>query len=136
MNPAPAHSKAIAIASWSFCLIVVIWFFSTYGSSDQEIEAPTWPTTSTASQSSSGPDTAGAFACAKTQLLSMLASSSSAKFPWVHTDAITQKLSDGNYMISSYLDAQNGFGAMIRQDYVCKVRFNSLDDCSAECELF
>lgn len=66
----------------------------------------------------------------------MLNSPSTAKFPWVHTDAITQELNEGNYMVSSYLDAQNGFGAMIRQDYICKVRFNSLGDCSAECELY
>lgn len=121
--------SAVILASW--------WlFFSASGTNDKEIEEPTWPTTSEASPSSRGPDTASVFACAKTQLLGILASPSSAKFPWVHSDAITQKLSDGNYMVSSYLDAQNGFGAMIRQDYVCKVRFNSLDDCSAECELF
>lgn len=131
--PSPKLSPLMSICICAVILALGWLFFGTNGSSDKKIEAPTWPTTSTASQSSSGPSTASVFACAKTQLLSMLASPRSAKFPWVHTDAITQKLNDGTYLVSSYLDAQNGFGAMIRQDYICKVRFRSLDDCPAEC---
>lgn len=44
---------------------------------------------------------------------------STAKFPYYH-QIDGYKQSDGVYRITSYVDAQNGFGAMIRSNYDCK----------------
>lgn len=128
LSPSMAACICVAIfASW--------WLF--FGIQDNHVPAePAMEEASYTGNDSSRADTAGVFACAKQQLLSMLASPRSAKFPWVHTDAITHELSEGNYIVHSYLDAENSFGAMIRQEYTCTVRFETIDDCSADCSMY
>ena len=44
-----------------------------------------------------------------------------AKWPWISYSKVTVHLGNGCYQISSYLDAQNGFGAMVRINFVCVV---------------
>lgn len=48
----------------------------------------------------------------------------SAKFPSCNRASI-YKVAEGVYNVKSYVDAQNSFGAMIRTDYVCQVRYRS-----------
>lgn len=45
-----------------------------------------------------------------------------AKWPWFVKENHTRHLGNGRYQISSYLDAQNGFGALIRVHFVCIVQ--------------
>lgn len=70
--------------------------------------------------------------CAQGKVESMLRSPSSAKFPW-NLDAT--KLEDGSYMVMNYVDSQNGFGAMIRTNYLCTVKIIDIDNyrCTTEC---
>ncbi len=44
-----------------------------------------------------------------------------AKFPEFNSRMLTE-VDDGSYIVKSYVDAQNGFGALIRSDVVCQVR--------------
>lgn len=55
---------------------------------------------------------------------STLKAPSSAKFPWVPD---MSRRPNRDYYITSYVDAQNGFGAMIRTDFTCNVRYVSDD---------
>lgn len=50
---------------------------------------------------------------------------STADFPWVKSSDVTESLGDGRYRVRSYVDAQNSFGAMIRNSYDCTVRYRS-----------
>lgn len=44
-----------------------------------------------------------------------------AKFPEFNIRMLTEA-DDGSYTVKSYVDAQNGFGALIRSDFVCRVK--------------
>jgi hypothetical protein len=48
-----------------------------------------------------------------------LQSPASAKFPW---DAEGRALGKYRYLTDSYVDAQNGFGAVLRKEYICIMR--------------
>jgi hypothetical protein len=55
-----------------------------------------------------------------------LKSPATADFPW--TDYTATPLGDGTYSVRSYVDAQNSFGATIRSDYTCVVKYLGGDD--------
>lgn len=46
----------------------------------------------------------------------------SAEFPSCNRASI-RKIAEGVYEVKSYVDAQNSFGAMIRTDYICQVKY-------------
>lgn len=54
---------------------------------------------------------------------------STAKFPWIAGYTEYHETGGGKVLITvhSYVDAQNGFGAMIRMDYNCKVEYEGED---------
>lgn len=58
-----------------------------------------------------------AFSCAKAIVKSMLKSPSTAKFCWI-TDATVTHLGNGEYKVTGWIEAQNSFGATLRQDFV------------------
>jgi len=60
---------------------------------------------------------------AKKEVLTQLKAPSTATFPDYDTATYTQTTQDKNtWIIQSYVDAQNGFGAMIRSSFICKVQ--------------
>lgn len=62
-----------------------------------------------------------AYVYAEEAVKQKLKSPSTAKFPYYDTDSLS-KSSDGSYTISSYVDSQNSFGAMIRSQWSCKMK--------------
>lgn len=48
---------------------------------------------------------------------------STADFPW-YSEFKVRSEGDNVFTISSYVDAQNGFGAMIRSDFTVKIKVN------------
>ena len=64
---------------------------------------------------------------AKTAVKDNLKSPSTAKFPTYNNATIK---SEGNnvFTISSYVDAQNGFGATIRSNFIAKIKVNDAAD--------
>lgn len=52
-----------------------------------------------------------------------LKSPSSAEFPFGRAAGWARQMPDQNYLIRSYVDSQNGFGAMIRTWYVCGIQY-------------
>jgi hypothetical protein len=64
---------------------------------------------------------------AEVMVKEMLKSPSTAEFPTCNTQNFSiEKLGENYYLVSSYVDSQNGFGAMIRSDWSVKYRY--LDD--------
>lgn len=50
-----------------------------------------------------------------------LRSPSTADFPWLDHAVVPR--GNETYMVKSYVDAQNGFGATVRNDYICEIRY-------------
>lgn len=59
-----------------------------------------------------------------------LKSPSSADFPW-GSDCVT-KISENTYVINSYVDSQNSFGAMLRTNFTCQITL--IDDNTYTCD--
>lgn len=70
--------------------------------------------------------------CAQSHVKTLLKSPSTADFPW---SSDTTAWGDDQYLVQSYVDSQNGFGAMIRTNYVCTVTVNDPDTflCDVDC---
>lgn len=63
-----------------------------------------------------------AFVMSQTFVKRELVSPSSAKFPWFDKSMATQ-VDEDTWVISSYVDSQNRFGAMLRTYYIAKVKY-------------
>jgi hypothetical protein len=78
------------------------------------------------SQSTKSPkaphDTVAAYSICQQFVEERLKAPGSAKWPWIHTDQVTEHLGNGKYRIKSYVDSQNVFGAMVRTHFVCVVQ--------------
>ena len=59
-----------------------------------------------------------------------LKSPSSADFPW-GSDCVT-KISDNTYVINSYVDSQNSFGAMLRTNFTCQITLTGNDNYTCD----
>lgn len=64
---------------------------------------------------------AGLFAFAKEMVSSHLKSPTTAKYP-LYTQCSFQKGEDNVYMITGYVDSQNGFGATVREQWGCMIQ--------------
>ena len=54
-----------------------------------------------------------------------LKSPSSAKFPYITDNLVViTKIKENEYFVTSYVDSENSFGAMIRTFYTCRVILN------------
>lgn len=58
-----------------------------------------------------------AFSCAKAIVKSVLKSPSTAKFCWI-TDATITHLGNGKYEVTGWVEAENSYGATLRQNFV------------------
>lgn len=67
-----------------------------------------------------------AFVYSKPYVTRRLRSPSTADFPF--SDYTSNYLGDCTHLVSSYVDAQNGFGAVIRQDYTARMKYNKDSD--------
>lgn len=67
--------------------------------------------------------------CAQLYVEGLLKSPRSAKHPWVLASDVVTKISEGQYRIRNYVDAENAYGAMLRQYYTCDVTLSG-DRCS------
>lgn len=68
-----------------------------------------------------GTDTAGAWAYTQIYVKKQLKSPSTAKFPWTGVRDVEPR-TNNIYMVKSYVDAQNAFGATVRQHFICEIQ--------------
>ncbi len=74
--------------------------------------------------------------CAEQRIKGMLKSPSTADFPWGTSKAQITLVEGTTYEVSSYVDAQNSFGAMIRSNYTCRVTYEpNTTMCETRCKL-
>lgn len=52
---------------------------------------------------------------------------STAKFPWYEESSVTIS-GECEFVIRSYVDAQNSYGAMLRSDYVVKLQYDPVEN--------
>jgi hypothetical protein len=94
-------------------LTVIIFIFFAFGSGDNE-----------SSSSSSENNKMLAYNYAEDFIAQRLKSPSTAKFPGIfEKNKHISDLGGGKYRINSWVDSQNGFGAMIRSKWSCKIIF-------------
>ena len=74
--------------------------------------------------------------CAQQEVTAMLKAPSTAKFPWGSADSILYSPEKKTFDVISYVDAENGYGAMMRTNYVCTVAdHHDTNMCDAQCQL-
>lgn len=107
------HTKLKASHIFLILVLVVIMFMM-FGGSDS--------TSNTKTSSPTSSDYAVAsYVQAKNFVSSVLKSPSTADFPFFGEGV---KVGTNTYKVSSYVDSQNGFGAMIRSNYIITLKFN------------
>jgi hypothetical protein len=77
-----------------------------------------------------GPDDIGAYVVCQDFVEDSLKAPSTAKFASMSDSTITS--TGWVYTVSSYVDAENSFGAMIRTDFLCKVSYKGDDNWHLE----
>lgn len=93
-------------------------------------------TTATTEKKSAEPDGTKLTSCAIEEVKSMLKSPSTADFPSRISGAYVITRNDGENKVSSYVDAQNSFGAKTRTNFTCTVKATDNDSpCRTTCEL-
>lgn len=71
-----------------------------------------------------------AFVMSHQYVEAQLKAPSTAKFPW-YDESFVADLGNDTYRVTAYVDAQNGFGAMIRSYYVCELQYAGNDSWKA-----
>ena len=83
-----------------------------------------------ASPSSSSRDNSTmAYIQCKSHVIRRLKAPSTADFPFL--DYSSSDVGGNRYIVRSYVDAQNGFGAMLRNRYRCEIRYDGGDSASS-----
>lgn len=74
--------------------------------------------------------------CAKNEVKKSLKSPSSADFPW-NLGSVLSVNQESSYLVKGYVDAENSFGAEIRNSYVCIVDIVDSEKfiCNSECTI-
>jgi hypothetical protein len=76
----------------------------------------------------SGPDDVDACVMSRVFVKRNIKSPSTAEFPICDEPDVRVKQTDGTWIVSSYVDAQNGFGATLRANTVVQMTYNSSSD--------
>jgi hypothetical protein len=69
----------------------------------------------------------GAWTMAKTAVKSRLRAPSTAEFPWYSGDYV-RRFGNCRFVVNSHVDAQNGFGAMIRNRFTVELDYDGQGD--------
>ncbi len=121
----------IAISLWvGFFVIMRLQSPSSITDKTPVVTAPSGQTNPLSPEAREGANRDTARACAEVQIRDMLKSPSTASFSW--TPDISKW--GQNYAVISYVDAENAFGATVRQHWQCRVTLGERDeDCVATC---
>lgn len=65
-----------------------------------------------------------AWSAAENEVEQQLKSPSTAKFQWYDSDNVKQTEEEDVFLVKAYVDSENGFGAMIRTNYIAKIKVN------------
>lgn len=96
--------------------VVIIWMFQPSGGDRRPTRAP-------APSAASAPTLTDAFVMCQAFIEDRLVAPTSAKWPPRPHSQYATKTGESTYLAISYVDSQNGFGAMIRTNFSCAVRY-------------
>jgi len=69
--------------------------------------------------------TTEAFVMSQSFVSQKLRSPATASYPWITDNAVSVKpTGECEFLVSAYVDSQNGFGAMIRSKYLIRVKYD------------
>ena len=101
----------------------------------KEVLKPTEAQTSAPAPKTQVFDPLPACACAQDRVTSFLKSPGSAQFQNLCYDEAKQVEGERNYVVTSYVDSQNGFGALLRSYYRCYVHvLPNNQECDVSCK--
>jgi len=84
------------------------------------------------SGSNSGSGKIGAWVMAQQFVKDRSMSPSTVDFGWQISDDCVKEVGDNVYNVRGWVDSQNGFGAKVRNNFSCKMRYNSNGDWTCE----
>ncbi len=106
-------------------LLIVIFMIGTFASTSLDAPKPRDQTQRAVSESDAN---IMSITLCEMRTRDTLKAPRSAKFPWVKKASFDGSLA----ILKSYVDAQNSFGAMIRTNYICTVRYKGGDPDNSE----
>lgn len=110
-KPPPRPAGETSVVAVVIGLLVFGWFIL---GGDKD-EAPRAPVVQTPAQTAKY-----AASTCESRVKGLLKAPATAKFPWDSPAVID--LGNNEFLLRSYVDAQNGFGALIRSNYTCRVK--------------
>ena len=105
----------------SVLLLMVIMIYGFTTNSNTSISTKYINYTNQTETQSDAPDNMGAYVISQNFVKDNIKSPSTADFP---IEATNVKCRGSKFMVVSYLDAQNSFGAKIREQYMCLLIYN------------
>jgi hypothetical protein len=120
--PAPArprHWLAWALLALIAGAVLAFWAFGV-GLDDVAREWPSPPPATTIPDPSAG-EAIPAWQFCRRAVTERLKAPSTAEYPWYDASFVRYR-GEGRYVVTAYVDAHNGFGAMIRTPFTCTVR--------------
>ena len=117
MNGKEKTEPPIWAKIFSFLLIIgaAAWVWS---------EIPSWPEPSPPVPIAEADLSNNAFIMCKRHLKAALTSPSTADFPFLDFQSV--KISGQQYLVQSYVDSQNGLGAMVRTNWTCTIEHDGV----------
>lgn len=80
---------------------------------------------------STGPDKIEAYVMAQVFVEKWLKAPSTAQYP-LASEAIINDLGDGRWRVQAWVDSQNSFGAMVRNNFTCTLKYTGGDNWRVE----
>lgn len=130
LKKSPLEAGILAVVMWIG--VYLSWHFLVSSSSPATPPPAisTGQTNSLSAEAIENSNSMNARVCAEIQIRDMLKSPSTASFSWTPDISKWGK----NYAVISYVDAENSFGANIRQHWQCRVTLaEKVEDCVATC---
>lgn len=123
-------SSESAVAGGCGCLVLLLLFFFVFGTGSED-QAPKNKGKQSGSsqykpQEESSSDPISAFVMSQSFVKDRLKAPATAEFPWYDESMVTP-LGKEKYIVRSYVDAQNAFGALIRNNYTCRLAYQGND---------
>ena len=103
---------------WQRILIVVVGIWVGIGAVDLAVHGPRGDTTSRWQPSESNLKE-DAWSMCKKEVTSLLKAPSTASFPWYDEPNVAKRDKAPGYVVKGYVDAQNSFGATLRNHWIC-----------------
>ena len=101
---------------WAVSLVLAFSLFCWSVSQSPKLEQPAQQ------EAKQEHDAISAYVMAQDFVSNQLKAPSTAKFPTYSKNYVTD-LGEGKYTITAYVDAQNSFGAMMRNNFICTVHY-------------